>query len=807
MKPQKFEFQKFLDFLPDKGLINFVGSRRLLFHVESLGELRRELINSLGHDITRGILTRFGYQWGKKDAEALRQVFHDKAEWLHGGPMMHAWQGVVQVENTILEFTPSGNLELMKGIWRDSFEAEQHLRLYGTFDEAVCWTLVGYASGYASKVLEEEVLCLETSCIGSGQAECIYEIRPIEAWGNKAKRYLAYLKPNSVVKSLGRLLQDERERTAKRRQLVQAVMEITSHKEIDTLVKEIAFYVKGLSDSECASLMIFNQEQELSFREVAGDKFLAEPIQQWNTLVNGLAAGEVISEYDISCHWEVPDYVMTVLGLPLLVQGKVSGSIFVVNKRNGENYTVDDRESLQIIASRVGVVLENIYLYHKVNHELEITVSKLESANELLNIQYRNLEDSINLQQQLVGMVLEGKGLKNIVQTMCMLIGGSALVLNYRNKVEAKYGDTSELQAFAFSSHGLGLSQRSRHIRIVTQEDIPTGIILREIDNSGIRMVVVPIGAGERQLGLLIVGEVQHQFTEMDMVAIRQTATVIALEMLKGIEVELQYRTNFFDQLLTGKHDNLQSLQEQGDKIGFNLSDEYQLILVEVEDKAENTRKIGKRTSVELTLEDFLQVVTKAAEESAPGSAVFTRDNSIILLVNVKKSRKGYIPDISNVANYILDNLKRITASRQCWITVGRLCSNLGDYPRSYDEARGALKIMKKLKLKEEVLFYDQLGIFSIMFDVNPQKLQDFINQVLGNLVEYDKRKKGDLVETLKFYIKNNYNLHQAAKSGFLSPSTLKYRLKKIQEIGNLDLNNADDRLQIELALKVIRHV
>jgi len=805
---QKFEFQKFLDFAPDKGLINFSGSRRMLFHAESLGELRRELLNSLGDNIARGILTRFGYQWGKKDAEALGRVFHNKAEWLKGGPMMHSLQGVVQAENITLDFTPSGKLELMKGIWRHSYEAEQHLRLNGVSDEGVCWSLTGYASGYATQVLGAEVLCMETSCVGSGDSECIYEIRPVEAWGNLAKKYLAFLKPNSVVKSLGRMLQEERERAAKRRLLVQAVMEISSQKEMHTIVREIAHYAKSVSDSECALVMIFNHERSVLFQEVAGDKSLARPLLEWNKLVETLVAtGEVIHEYDISSQRGIPELFNNVLGIPLLVQGKVWGAIFAVNKQGGENFTIDDEESLLLIAGRVGVVLENVYTYRKINQELEATISNLQSANEMLNIQYRNLEESINLQQQLLGMVIEGKGLKSILQTMGMLVGGRALVLNDRNKVVARYGETAELQAFAFSGNGLSLSRRGGEIRILEQEEISSGMNLRGTDTSDLRLVVLPVNAGGRQLGLLIVGEAERQFTEIDMVAIRQTAMVIALEMLKGIEVELQYRTNFFDQLLAGTHENSQSLQEQGEKMGFNVAEEHQLVLVEVEENQEDTRKIGKRYGVMLNLEDFMQVVTKAAGECAPGSAVFTKDGSIILLIKMKKVKKRYTPDISNVVSYVLDNLKRAAAGRQYWITVGRLCRNMGDYPKSYDEARAAIKVMKKLKLSEEVLFYDQLGVFSIMYDVNPQKLQDFINQVLGKLIDYDKRKNGDLVETLKFYIKNNYNLQQAAKAGFLSPSTLKYRLKKIQEVGNLDFNDPNDRLHIELALKINRRV
>ncbi|MHB1166913.1 MAG: XylR N-terminal domain-containing protein [Carboxydocellales bacterium] len=812
MEKQKFEFQKFLDFLPDKGLINFSGSRRLLFQADSLGELRRELVNSLGENIARGILTRFGYQWGKRDAEALGHLFRDKAEWILAGPMMHAWQGVEQAENYDLKISTTAELILMKGIWRHSYEAEQHLRLYGPSNEPVCWSLEGYASGYATKVMGNQVLCIETSCVGSGDSECTYEIRPVDYWGDQGKRYLAYLKPNSVVKSLGRMLTEEKERASKRRLLVQALMGISGQMEINTLAREIADYAKGVTGTECALVMLYNEEKELELQVLAGDKSLAEPLTTWNRLAKTLLnSGEVIRNYEISSNRGMPEVVRSVMGIPLQVQGQAKGVIFVINKRDEDSFSKDDEESLQMLASRVGTVIENVYLYRKINQELEITVSKLKEANTMLNFQYRTLEDSINLQQQLVGLVLEGKGLKSIVQTMGILVGGTALVLNHRNKVVAQFGETSELQAFAFSSHGLGLSQRGKGIRIVEQGDIPTGMLLREGDSSGSRseqkMVVLPVSAGGRQLGLLIVGEAQRQFSDMDMVAIRQTATVLALEMLKGIEVELQFRTNFFDQLLAGRHDNPKSMQEQSEKLGFSLAEEHQLVLVEVDDSEEKGKRTSKPANEEYALEDLLMLVTKSAQEVAPGSAVFTKDGSMVVLVRLKKTKKTYTTDVNEVVNYILAKVKKLVPKRQCWITVGRVCQKLEDYPKSHDETRAAMDIMRKLKLPEEVLFYDQLGIYSIMFDINPQKLHDYIFRVLGNLIEYDRKTKGDLVLTLKHYVKNNYNLHQAAKATFLSPSTLKYRIKKIQEVGNLDLNNPDTRLQVELALKVIKGV
>ncbi len=66
-----------------------------------------------------------------------------------------------------MTFQPDSDVE-----WHDSYEAEQHVHHFGRSANPVCWSLIGYASGYASACLSQEVYYTETACLGQGEPHC-----------------------------------------------------------------------------------------------------------------------------------------------------------------------------------------------------------------------------------------------------------------------------------------------------------------------------------------------------------------------------------------------------------------------------------------------------------------------------------------------------------------------------------------------------------------------------------------------------------------------------------------------------------
>jgi predicted hydrocarbon binding protein len=197
MRAADLDIHELLHFLPEGGIITFAGERVLLLDAVALGLLRKELIQTLGSTAARVVLTRFGYAHGWRVAETLRKGFpwDNEDEWRAAGARLHTIQGLVRAEVT----RASVSTAAAEGIWHDSYEAEQHLLHLGQADEPVCWTLVGFASGYMSCVYGKEIIAIEDRCRGKGDAICRAVVRSKEEWGPELATYLPFYQKEACL--------------------------------------------------------------------------------------------------------------------------------------------------------------------------------------------------------------------------------------------------------------------------------------------------------------------------------------------------------------------------------------------------------------------------------------------------------------------------------------------------------------------------------------------------------------------------------------------------------------------------------
>ncbi len=168
---------------PEHGRITLGRERMLLVSTDALGALRQELHDALGPALAAEVLYRFGSRCGQEEAARVRDELGiaDPREALAMGPLLHAFEGVTRVLVQEVEFDPDRGTFHMTGEWEDSYEAEQHLRLFGISLNPVCWTLAGYASGYASTVFGKDLVCHESSCRGRGDPRCRWTVSPAPA--------------------------------------------------------------------------------------------------------------------------------------------------------------------------------------------------------------------------------------------------------------------------------------------------------------------------------------------------------------------------------------------------------------------------------------------------------------------------------------------------------------------------------------------------------------------------------------------------------------------------------------------------
>lgn len=201
MRAKDLDLRELLSFLPEGGVMNFMGRRVLLFDAVALGLVRKELISTLGVVAAKNILTRFGYAHGWRSAESLKSEFPKLFEDYWTGPKLHMLHGLVMIRD-MKSSDGKGDLPLVDSDWHDSYEAEQHLLHLGRSDEPVCWTLTGWASGYVSYRTGREVYFIEDKCVGKGDACCHVQGRYKEQWGDEIEPHLPFYQVDSLDEML-----------------------------------------------------------------------------------------------------------------------------------------------------------------------------------------------------------------------------------------------------------------------------------------------------------------------------------------------------------------------------------------------------------------------------------------------------------------------------------------------------------------------------------------------------------------------------------------------------------------------------
>src|SRR4051794_2738135 len=207
---------EFVEFRSDQGIMRLHEQRVVLLSAAAMGLLRKELIETLGIDTARRLFLRFGYADGYHDAVSLRDRFKwsTPLEGLRAGLVLHRLEGIVRAEIIELDHDATTGRFHEEVLWHDSYEAEQHVHHYGRTSAPVCWSLVGYASGYASACLGHEIFFRERECLAQGAAKCTVVGKDADGWGDE----LEALRADFQGESLGREVERLREAVHRRLQ-------------------------------------------------------------------------------------------------------------------------------------------------------------------------------------------------------------------------------------------------------------------------------------------------------------------------------------------------------------------------------------------------------------------------------------------------------------------------------------------------------------------------------------------------------------------------------------------------------------
>lgn len=184
-----------------------------------------------------------------------------------------------------------------------------------------------------------------------------------------------------------------------------------------------------------------------------------------------------------------------------------------------------------------------------------------------------------------------------------------------------------------------------------------------------------------------------------------------------------------------------------------------------------------------------------------------------ILILPQAGSILALIPDREETESCIKEIFSRIVDRAQqeygmdLRIGVGNSKAYLDEVKKSRNEASAALRAAEVSGLKGNIFFYRDQGIYTLLSHVDDTRILDtYVEEKLGKLLQADELNDGKLSETLENYLNCSCNAKKTAEEMFLHRNTLNYRLKKIREILDCDLEKLDTCLELKLAFLIWRY-
>lgn len=398
---------------------------------------------------------------------------------------------------------------------------------------------------------------------------------------------------------------------------------------------------------------------------------------------------------------------------------------------------------------------------------------------------------ALSIQQRLSRLVLEGGGFPELAQMLADLVGHSISIENDRFEAIANHNIAEVDSARRYTiEHG---RTNPRLIEALEVECLPK---IRETLRPAQLPVMPELGlAMERLLAPIVVrGEIYgyiwiiadaRALSPIDMMAIEIGATVAALLMLyqESLQTaEASLKGSLMAQLIEGDGGRQTILSDQSLRYGLDLRLPWRMLLVSV------------RHGQPRTAAGVYRAINQVLSEGAARTVAAQFAGQVAILAQADQ-------DIQALADALIEGLESERGAPMIGISSAMTgADKVGD---AHLQCNEALDIAQRIRSRRKAHSFDDLGYIHTLYHAGPASLS--VNPQAPLLRRLLAERGADLFKTLEAYLDAGGNSVQTAASLQIHRSTLNYRLARVKEICDVDLSSASMRLNLQIALKLMR--
>ncbi len=422
---------------------------------------------------------------------------------------------------------------------------------------------------------------------------------------------------------------------------------------------------------------------------------------------------------------------------------------------------------------------------------------------EIFNKQASLLERIEKVHEQFMAVMLEGNGIEEVTQVIHDNIKNPVIInLDISNQMYEKLGDLDDklrnefledIREFYDPNNGRSKLKKLDEDKVI-------------IDGKFVNRMIMPIVLKDNVYGHIFTWSTNTPLGGFDLSIIESAATTIALAVLQELsvkEVEIRYRSEFFEDLISPDAKRKRKALERAHFFNLNPNEYYVIEVMSFKLKFEDENDDEFLFEyVQDHVSNMVNIIEGIMKYLNLNGIVATKLNGVQVLLGFED--KSVIVDrLKNFNNRVIEALNEKFNNMDVKIGIGRVYKGLDNVNKSFADAVKTIRTGKAI-IDKDVITFDELGIFKILCqDFLTEELEDFYNTTLKPLVDYDNKKSTELVKTLKAYFEYNGNLTRMSEKLYTHYNTILYRINRINEITGMNLDDPNDRLNLEIALKI----
>jgi sugar diacid utilization regulator/putative methionine-R-sulfoxide reductase with GAF domain len=479
------------------------------------------------------------------------------------------------------------------------------------------------------------------------------------------------------------------------------------------------------------------------------------------------------------------------LGAPMIFRDEVIGTLMVWRRRPSLFADADIR-TISTLANFATIAIVNARLFETERS----SVRALQEANRRLEDQYRLLQRSADVHDELTRLVLEGNAISDLTTTVGRHTDGDVVVMDTDLTVLAKSWNTDAVVARAkrYLEKAKGSHKDSEATSILPPDHMHDGYL-----------IVRDVAAGGELIGYLCIS-LNHSPDRFNTVIVEQAAVVCALQLTREravLEARTRAHEDFLWDLLEGNIADEAEAVAGARHLGYKLPDSLRVMVIAVEGVDEWARATGGAAeAVERRRESLVRSAERLAATAGVHGLLAARRGWVVALMlpaleDAKRARA--------LAQTILQGLQDEFAPLSFSAGLSSCVPLSADLSQAYAQAQHALSAVARVATGAPVGIFDELGVIRFLLAPGDREdLSKFVGEVLGPAIEYDRAHAGELVHTVEAYLASDCSLQRTADRLYVHPKTVRYRLNRLEDLTKIDLDRQRDRFDAQLAIAVM---